>query len=195
MTQAQKKGLVFILLTLMGWAIANTTSADLDASRVRIGLKLFRTILAADLNIKHKQTTDGQLALALIYNNDKTQAQSYAEKLKKSGKGKSQGQIRHIPIHIDTISSSHLQHLDKKRYAGIYIAEKIEARYLQQLIAYGIKHQIIIYSPFEGAVEQGSTAGLIIEARVKPHINTHTLRASKIQLKSFFLKVSKKYEP
>ena len=40
-----------------------------------------------------------------------------------------------------------------------------------------------------------SSVGLIIEARTKPYVNIQTLKRSQLQIKSFFLKVSKHYEP
>ena len=195
MRQSYKKILIFILFIVVGWTFANTTSADKDSSRIRIGLKLFRTILAADININKKKDSHGDLPLVLIYNNDLSQANLYAQKLKKLGKGSNQGKIKKKPITIKILSSSQLQQLSDSIPAGIYLLEEIENDRLKQLVNYSIKHQIIIYSPFLGAVEQGVTAGLFIDARVNPYLNANTLKMSKLQLKSFFLKVSKYYEP
>ncbi len=50
---------------------------------------------------------------------------------------------------------------------------------------------MILYSPFEGDVERGVTAGLSIEAKVLPFVNQRTLEASGVELKPFFLKVAK----
>ena len=195
MNQALKKCIVLVLLVMLACACATAYSADQNTSRIRIGLKLFRTILAADTKIKTKHDDNNELALAIIYKNDQTQANLYAEKLQKLGKGKNQGKIKKIPIAVTSFSIEQLQQLSEHQYAGIYIVEDLAASELQPLIDYGRKHQIIVYSPFAGAVEQGVTAGLIIEARVKPYVNNQTLKISQIQLKSFFLKVSKLYEP
>jgi len=45
------KFFVLFLLAIVGWSISSTTFADKDSTRIRIGLKLFRTILAADTPI------------------------------------------------------------------------------------------------------------------------------------------------
>ena len=66
---------------------------------------------------------------------------------------------------------------------------------LRHIVSYGIKNHIIVFSPFEGDVEKSITAGVFIGARVQPSINMKTLKASGIQIKFFFLKVAKKYEP
>jgi hypothetical protein len=195
MRQSYKKILIFILFIVVGWTFANTTNADKESTRIRIGLKLFRTILAADMHIGEKKDKSGDLPLVIIYKNNLSQASLYAKKLKNLGKGSSQGKIKKIPITIKILSSLQLQQLVDLKPAGIYLIEELDADRLQQLISYSIKHQIIIYSPFIGAVEQGVTAGLFIDARVKPYLNANTLKVSQLQLKSFFLKVSKHYEP
>jgi len=186
---------IFMLLTMAGWTIANSVVADSEGTRIRIGLKLFRTILAADTQIKQKKDPEGELALAIVYKSNQSDALLYSGKLLKLGKGKNQGKIKKIPITTKTFSIEQLEKLSNFKPAGIYLVEAFEDENLQELINYAINHQIIIYSPFAGAVEQGVTASLIIEARVKPYINSKTLKTSQLQLKSFFLKVSKKYEP
>jgi len=172
------KFIILFLLALAGFSIANTIFADKDSTRIRIGLKLFRTILAADTHIKEKKDENGELVLAIVYRQDHSDATNYSEKLQQLGKGKNQGKIKKIPIAIKIISSNQLEELDKLNLAGIYIVEDIDSSHLLSLIDYGIKHQIIVYSPFVGAVEQGVTAGLIIDARVKPYINSQTLKTS-----------------
>ena len=195
MNRILNKLIIFFLMAMVGLTLANSTNADKDSTRIRIGLKLFRTILAADTKIKEKKDINGELVLALIYKRSQSDAALYAQKLQKLGKGKNQGKIKKIPITIKILSSEHLVQLENLKPAGIYLLEEIDNSTLQDLISYGIKHQIIVYSPFAGAVEQGVTAGLIIDARVKPYINSKTLTTSQLQLKSFFLKVSKQYEP
>jgi len=195
MKQALIKCLILLLLVPLGWAVPNAFSADQESTRIRIGLKLFRTILAADMQIKEKLDDKGQIALAIIYKSDEEQAQRYGEKLRKMGKGKKRGKIKKIPISVDIIPSTELDKLSERKYAGIYLVEEVEGTSLHFLIDYGIKQQLILYSPFAGAVEQGVTAGLVIEARVKPYVNSRTLKTSQLQLKSFFMKVSKQYEP
>ena len=195
MNRMLNKFIVLFLLAMVGWSITSPTIADKDSTRIRIGLKLFRTILAADTQIKHKKDLSGKLVLAIIYKHKQSDAILYSDKLQKLGKGKNQGKIKKIPITIKMLSIEQLQQLADLKPAGIYLVEELDNNSLQELINYGIKHQIITYSPFEGAVEQGVAAGLIIDARVKPYINSNTLKSSQLQLKSFFLKVSKQYEP
>ncbi|BCG64132.1 MAG: hypothetical protein methR_P1900 [Methyloprofundus sp.] len=187
-----RHAIILLWLVIAAGVSSNVYSADQDAIRTRIGLKLFRAILAADTQINTKQGADGKLALAIIYKDDKAQADIYAAMLQNLGKGVKQGKVKGIPITVQVIT---VAQLTGQRYAGIYLVETFASSRLQQLVDYGIAQKIISYSPFVDAVEQGISAGLIIEARTKPYVNIQTLQRSQLQIKSFFLKVSKHYEP
>jgi len=195
MKRALRHNIIFLLLLILAGVFGTAYSADQETTRIRIGLKLFRAIMAADMQISAKQDIDGKLALAIIYKNNPSQAVLYSEKLQNSGKGKNQGKIKGIPIVVHAIATDHLEQLSKHHYAGIYIVEDIDSTALQQVVKHGIDHHIISYSPFSRAVEQGVSAGLVIEARVKPYVNLQTLKSSQLEIKTFFLKVSKHYEP
>ena len=190
-----RHNIIFLLLLILTGVFGTAYSADQETIRVRIGLKLFRAIMAADMQINTKQDIDGTLVLAIIYKNNPSQAILYSEKLQNLGKGKNQGKIKGIPIIVHAIGTDHLEQLSTHHYAGIYIVEDIDSTVLQQVVKHGIDHHIISYSPFSGAVEQGVSAGLVIEARVKPYVNLQTLKRSQLEIKTFFLKVSKHYEP
>ena len=195
MKRVFRQAIILLVLVVLGGTSVIAYSADQETIRIRIGLKLFRAILAADTHIDAKQNTDARLTLAVIYKNNKQQADVYTDMLQNLGKGQKQGKIKGIPITVQAISTDHLEQLASTPFAGIYIVEELDNSSLQQLVNYAIEHHIISYSPFAGAVEQGISAGLSIGARVKPYINLQTLRRSELQLKPFFLKVSKHYEP
>jgi hypothetical protein len=173
---------------------AGLYAGDLENNKIRIGLKLFRTILAADLEIANKKDSAGQLSLRIVYKQDKQQAEVYAEKLSAMGKGKNKGKIKGVTIKIRLIHINDLPLSSLNQAAGLYIVEDLEQTEISRIIDFGIKHQRITYSPFAQHIEQGIAAGLLIESRVKPTVNLKTLRASKIKLKSFFLKVAKYIE-
>lgn len=178
-----RHAIILLWLVIAAGVSSNVYSADQDAIRTRIGLKLFRAILAADTQINTKQGADGKLALAIIYKDDKAQADIYAAMLQNLGKGVKQGKVKGIPITVQVIT---VAQLTGQRYAGIYLVETFASSRLQQLVDYGIAQKIISYSPFVDAVEQGISAGLIIEARTKPYVNIQTLQRSQLQIKSFF---------
>lgn len=79
--------------------------------------------------------------------------------------------------------------------AGIYLLDELSEDVLQIITNQAIQKQIITYSPFKGNVESGVLGGLSVETKVRPYINMKTLIESQIQLKPFFLKVIKRYDP
>lgn len=163
--------------------------------RVQIGLRLFRALLAADQDLGQKVNAQGQLGLALLYRDDRRQAEAFATALQESGHGNEQGKIRNYPIQIILIDGIHLKELQERAPAAIYLVQPLPDSILESVIRYGIDHQRIVFSPFEGHVEKGVLAGLAIEVRVLPYINRITLRQSRIRLKNLLLHVAKIHEP
>ncbi|MFT5546614.1 MAG: hypothetical protein ACI8YD_002314, partial [Rheinheimera aquimaris] len=101
--------------------------------------------------------------------------------------------VRDIPIKLDLLPLQTINSLDKTPMA-IFVSQPLSDAQAAALVAYSIKQHIIVFSPFEGDVERGILAGLSVEATVKPLLNRHTLEASELQIKSFYLKVAKLYE-
>jgi hypothetical protein len=50
-----------------------------------------------------------------------------------------------------------------------------------------VERGVILYSPFEGDVERGATAGVSIQSKVQPFVNAGTLKSSGIALRRFYL--------
>lgn len=164
-------------------------------ARINIGLKLFRAILAADLAIKTKTNSQDNLSILLIYKDSPTKGEQFSQDLLEMGIKNGHARIKGIPLQVSSMSYQQFLTDNPESPAGIFLVDKIPTEELIQIASYGIKHRIIVYSPFEHDVENNVTASLHIGARVLPVINMKTLEASHIQIKSFFLKVAKKYEP
>jgi len=162
--------------------------------RINIGLRLFRTLLASDINIQQKVDEHNQLNLLLVSSSDISTAQAYKDNVLNIGRGDKKGFIHNLPIKITTITASEFSNYIQPPVAGIYIVEKLSDTQLQAIINYGIAQQIIVYSPFEGDVEQGALAGISIGIQVRPYINKHTLAKSRLTIKALFLKVANIYE-
>lgn len=165
-----------------------------DQRRVRSGLKLFRSMLAADRDLTRKAAADGKLQILLVYNEGKAQALPFAAELSGLGRGASKGRIHNLPLKIKVINYQELGAYRDKRVAGIYLLQTLVLSELEKMVQYGINKHVVVYSPFEGDVEQGVLGGLFIDTQVHPFINLDTMNASKLRIKSFFLKMAKKYE-
>lgn len=164
---------------------------DVQSMRSRIGVGLFRTMLASDLDLGSKVGADGQLKLLLFYRNDEGAAENYAQDLRQSGRGGDQGRIRDWPIQVTTASD--LDQLGQRPPAAIYVIEPLSDEQLTALVAYGVKHRIVVFSSVEGHVEKGVLGGLHIGVRALPYVNTQTLGQSQLRLKELFLKIAKPY--
>lgn len=111
------------------------------------------------------------------------------------GKNQAKGHIKGLPIQVKAMSYKEFLVIKPENLAGIFVLDKFNKNQLTPIVKYGIENSRITYSPFDGDVENNMSAGLAIGARVRPFVNMETLNKSKVDIKSFFLKVAKKYEP
>ncbi len=179
-----------VLSMLFVFSFPHTLNATAgETQRIWTGLDLFPSILAADKDIDSKTGSDGKLLLVLIYNDtgkDVLQMASHLQKI---------GTIHGIPIRIELASTPAFIHSrSNTQVAGIFVTQKLSAAPLNDLIYYGKKHHIIIFSPFKGDVESGVSGGILINDRILPYINKDTLKKSAINLKTFFLRIARAYE-
>ncbi len=186
--------LSFAISLLMLQGVSGVSADQTSERRVKAGIKLFRAMLAADLDISDKKAPDGSLALLLFYTNDKERAEKLGKSLNKRGRTGAGPLIRNLPIKVETTSDVSFQRYKENSVAGIFITQSIGSRELEKIIQFGIDRRIVVYSPFEGPVEEGVLGGLSVEARVRPYVNIKTLRRSEIRIKPFFMKVAKRYE-
>jgi hypothetical protein len=162
-----------------------------EERRIRSGLRLFRTLLAADEDIAAKHEANGEYVVVLVYTSDRRAAQAYASELQAMGGGT----LLERKVKVEISADPDLAAFRERRLAGVYMVQPVFSNELQRLIRFSSETSTILYSPFSGDVDRGVSAGLVIETRVLPYLNTQSLAAAKIRLKPFFLKVAKHYAP
>lgn len=161
--------------------------------RIDTGVRLFRALLAADLGLARK-ATGGHLLVLFFYAHDRRRAEDLARLFAKGEGGSTEAAaIKGMPVAVDVADDAGFAAYASRTPAGIFITDPPEGATLRALVDYGIANRVIVYSPFEGDVEKGVLGGLAVEAQVRPYINLATLNASQIELKEFFLKVTKVY--
>jgi hypothetical protein len=196
-----RRGLIGLLLSL-GWAetalaepepeplvepALESLAEPVPERRAAIGIDLFRTTLAADRDIADKGDAGG-LPLLLVYTDDPVTAELLGEKLLRGGP------IREQPIRVEVIAAvASLSLFEQRPPAGIFLTQPTPVGRLQELVAFAKAHGIILFSPFQGEVELGATAGQYVGAQVQPYINLRTLEESGIELKVLFFKIAKIY--
>jgi len=180
-------GLLFITMPFILFGISETEG--IDNKRLLIGIDLFPSFLASDKNIQHKVGDDHHLHIVIAYQYEEQIANDMAQRLESLKK------IRGISIKVVIYSVQDfdkLEYIEDQTIAGLFIAESMIP--LNQIIKLSIKKQFIVFSPFQGDVEKGVAGGIYITEKILPYINMKTLREANIKMKSFFLRVSKKYE-
>jgi hypothetical protein len=175
--------LVAALIALSLFAPAHAD--DLGDVRSQAGARLFRALLSADTDIDRK-TADKQLVVVFLYTDNKSRAAALAQRFLGDAK-----EIHGIPLAVELSNDASLAAYKARIPAGVFIAQPLAGGTLKSIVAYGIEHHVIVYSPFEGNVESGVTGGLAVEAQVRPYVNLATLTASSISLKPLFFKVTK----
>lgn len=170
----------------VGFSAAGVRADANDDRRVRIGTRLFRATLAADLALESKAAADGSLTV-LVYAGDGSLADEIGRLIAEPA-APGQSLLRGMPIRVRPLDRLPL---DGPAPAALFLASSPSADELDRLIRWSIEQRVILYSPFEGHVERGVMSGLSIEAKVQPFVNLESLAAGGVELKPLFLKVAK----
>lgn len=183
-----------LVLMVLGLAQAMVRADEVQDRRARIGLSLFRTMLSADLGLPAKADSEGRLPLLLVYKSDAWRAQAFANELAQPAGAAKVVALRDLPLAVSITPDLSPEALEARSVAGILILEDLSDTELMNLVRYGNRHRIIVFSTIEGHVEKGVLGGLSIEVRALPVVNDETLRNSGVQLKELFLKIAKHYD-
>ncbi|MBF0383561.1 MAG: hypothetical protein HQL69_21275 [Magnetococcales bacterium] len=174
------------LLCLVLFSTAASASQWEDR-RINVGYKLFPSFLAADTNIKNKKGADGKLLLIILYSDKQQVANSLAKELRETGS------VRKISLNVKAVAFKDLDLYKQQKVAGLFFLQKPNSE-LAPIIDFANRQNAIIFSPFNGDVEKGICCGFSVTDRVVPYINSAALKAAKIKLKKFFLRVAKTHE-
>lgn len=185
--------LITLTLGITLFAQATAMADSYDDRRVRAGARLFRALLAADTALETKAAPDGALHVVIIggdrgLNDDVSALISPTEDAEKA-------RIRGLNVSIARHATLADIPADGGRLVGVFLASAPPQAELDKLIRWSIEKRVILYSPFEGHVERGATAGIVIESKVQPYLNAKTVQATGLELKPFFLKVAKVLQP
>jgi len=162
--------------------------------RARIGLRMFRTVLASDIDLPTRLDAQGRVHLLVMHWDEPDRAKGFADELARAAPGEKAAAIRDLPVTVEVSNDFATAALESRHPAGIYIVQDLPAPALHAVIDYGIQHHVIVYSAIEGHVEKGVLGGIDVGVRVLPYINASTLQQSQVHLKDLFLKVAKRYE-
>ena len=161
--------------------------------RVKFGLTLFRSMLAADMNIMERKNEKGEFTILIVYGANRKAAERSLDFLGRAGESDVLT-IKDIPISLKMVPIGELEREKGHNVAGIFLAEQLFSGDFASFVKFGVDGGLITYSPFEGDVEAGALGGLLVEAKVTPYINAKTMNKSGVKIKPFFLGVARTYE-
>ncbi len=183
------RGLMCAMLSvfLLSFPVGDSLAGEMEERRVRAGLDLFPSLLAADMDIVNKQNSDGSLSLVLVYLDNREAVEEMARYLERIE------EIRNMPVRVELTDDPSLKNYEDRPPFGIFLAQPMP-RELQSIVLYGRDHQVIVFSPFEGDVERGVLGGIDIAETVLPYVNNEAMRQAEIRIKPFFLKIAKHHD-
>jgi len=182
-------GILLATASLPAWGVDGPQD-----HRNRIGLGLFRTLLAADRDLADKRLESGELLILFFHRDDPEAAQELMHAFARPDAGGEPEPVRGMPILLEATDEPQFGAYSGRKPAGIFLAQELDDETRQAVVEFGVANGIATYSPFEGDVEAGVLGGLSVQARVQPYVNVQTLRASGMTLKDFFLAHSRLHE-
>jgi len=166
-----------------------------EQRRTRMGLRIFGALIQADEQIAAK-SDNATLLVLLLYDKDFATADSYRTELLKSTNSHLNIGAQSYSLNAEVVRADQVHDYTHSKYAhskiaGVFLTERLFDANLQSLIQFSEDQGTVLFSPFEGDVEKGVSAGLSIEAKVRPKLNARSLARSRIQLKKLFLRIAK----
>lgn len=178
----------FIFLILS--AFASSIFADaMQERRIKISASIFPRIIAVDKKFSEKVDSSGNIKLGMIYHSDKEKALNISRIVTRK--------IKHISgnkIVFEYINMAETDFTVLGRMAGLFFVHPVPDTILKKLRQYSIKHNSILFSPFEGDIERGVMASIFVGAKIRPYFNLTSLAEANIKLKPALIKVSKTHE-
>ena len=174
--------LVAACVLTLSMAAANVQADSYDERRVRMGARLFRGMLAADVGLEKHKDAAGRLPV-MLYAEEPQLAQEISALIAPTGE---KSALRGMPLLLTAGTGE-----PPAGAAGIFLASRPTDEEFRRLLDWSVLHGVILYSPFEGHVERGAAGGLALEQKVRLYINQSTLKASGVELKPLVLKVAK----
>lgn len=173
------------LCALLSLPCQSLVADSFSDRRALVGIKLFRTLISADLELAEKQSANGTLSIYFVYATDKELALEHLRQWQQNT-----AEIQQYDSRADVISLEEYYRTQPFPTA-VFLSQQLNRSELEGFIKYSRNKKIITFSPYAGDVQAGVLAGISVAATVKPLINTDALRASELSIKEFYLKVAK----
>ena len=179
--------LLFALLLACN-LVAVAFADSFEDRRVRTGARIFRSLLAADIDLAAKAKARAGLRIWVIGKGDALQLDVH--ELIASQTDAQRSAIQTLPVQITGYQQFDQISALAAPVAVFFVSSPNEAEF-KKWLDWSAKTRTILFSSFDGHVERGMTAGISIQAKVQPLLNQSRAQAIDLKLKPFFLRVTK----
>ena len=166
------------------WPVPVSLAQETEENLVRISLNIFPKLVAVDLGMKDKLTSQGEILLQVYYRKKEELARQVVSSLEEK-----YSKIATYPVRVEAIDQ-----LTSITPTAILVVEHLPDSTIKKLIAYGIQNHILLFSPFKEDVDRGITAGMYMAIRILPYFNRETLNQSGIQMHQIIMRSARIYE-
>jgi hypothetical protein len=186
------KFIIILLSVFLFSAIASSSgfADEEEKRRVDISLSIFPRIVAVDNHFREKLAADNKVQLFFLYSNNEARAQDLAERVENNGKSIGGMNVKTSALNINAA----ITNKSNIKPTAIFITERLSDDDLNKLMDYAASQNRLVFSPFSGDVERGTTVGISVTNRVKPYFNLSALKRSNIVINALLMKMSKRYE-
>jgi len=110
-----------------------------------------------------------------------------ADKLRKTTK-----KINRRKVVVTEISAGSL--FSQQHSAGIFLSEKISSAMFRDISNYAITQGALLFSSFEGDVEEGAMVGLDVRSKIRPFLNLTSLERAGLKINPTLLRMCRTVE-
>ncbi len=184
---------IFYLMLIAGFLLVEASalagSKEEMALRLNFGIKIFPYILATDSRLPTKVNESGSLLILFVYRTEGARAERLKRKVSKC-----KGSKNVVSIRAEITDDFEKKVAGSVPPAGIFLSEYLPDETFQRIVDFGIRNNVIVFSPIIGDVKRGATAGIHIGTGMMPSLNLTTLKKSRIHIGKKLRKLSKKYK-
>ena len=164
---------LFLLLCVL-YSSLSLALNQRDEAYLWVGTEVFPTLVKSIVSTSNTNQT-----IAVVYTQNRHQADVVAQQLKKTLNQPIRVQTLEQTLNSDDIQILFMSHPDL---------------HTPKLLEFLELNQILSFSPFYQAVSKGADAGIVVREQVRPQINLNQLNRKNIVLKPFFVRVAESYE-
>ncbi|MTW20697.1 YfiR/HmsC family protein [Allochromatium palmeri] len=157
-----------------------------DEQRMQLGLKLFPVSIGALESLETALGPDGRLLVLVVYDGPSNSALQAADYFKSAAK------VRGHRLQVEVLTAADLDAYTGPHPGGIFIASV--GLNPGRLRAWSERQRTLVFSPFDGAVEDGAVVGLHVAERILPIVNLTQAERAGVQFKPYFLEEARYYE-